>query len=198
MQRAIVMALFLAACEGPHPPPRPDCVPTAAPDPTKGEVLRRDCEGGDPGACERLAAMYRLGAGIEEKPDEARDLLKRAMKLWTVACGRGDQKACERLPEGVAALPLDLPGPDDDEEDATVAIEIAPSGEITIDGTKVTGPLAPAVATRCSGDRVVIAADKSVPHARVIALLDALRAAGCSKIVFGVTPLGGSEATHQP
>jgi hypothetical protein len=196
--RALVAAAWLTGCEGPHPPPRPDCLgPAATGDPAAHQVLERDCDGGDADACARWSAMLQIGSGVSEDPVRARDTLKRAIELWVAACGKGDEAACARLPGGLSpsdeVVPFSLPSPTFDPDAEVVAqvvgVEIAASGEASVDGKVVIGVLAPVVAPACASDaRVVIRADAAVPHARIIALLDDLKMAGCRRIAFGVTP----------
>jgi biopolymer transport protein ExbD len=69
-----------------------------------------------------------------------------------------------------------------------VVIALRADGTATMNGKPATNDAAlPALAQQAHADRVRIDADGSVPHGRVIHLLDGLKRAGVTKIAFGVT-----------
>src|SRR2546423_14083061 len=92
------------------------------------------------------------------------------------------------------AVPLDLPQAARTEEVQVVFSVIVPErGAILVNGQSIaedaglTGQARTAVA-RDPDLRAVIQADGSVPHRRVVAILDALRMAGIAHIAFGALP----------
>lgn len=93
-----------------------------------------------------------------------------------------------------SALPLDLPkSAAGQDEQLVLEVSILANGEIRADGnavadTRALGELAKAAVAKNRDTRVVIRADKDAKHGRVIAVLDALKQAGITKIAFGVEP----------
>jgi biopolymer transport protein ExbD len=102
------------------------------------------------------------------------------------------------------SLPLDLPKAAKGEEIQLIfGLELHSNGDTVIDGNKVPNddaifPRAKEALAKNPDLRVVIRADASVQHGRVIRALDLLKQAGISKIAFGVTPVppegGGAPA----
>jgi biopolymer transport protein ExbD len=92
------------------------------------------------------------------------------------------------------AVPLDLPQARKAEEVQTIlSILVTPTGELLANGAKVAdetglGSLARDHLRRDPQLRVVISADGGVAHRKVIAVLDALRVAGVTRVAFGVQP----------
>jgi len=92
------------------------------------------------------------------------------------------------------AVPLDLPHASKTEEVQIVFSVIIPArGATTVNGQTVADEAALARRARAAlcqdGDlRAVIQADAAVPHRRAIAVLDALKDAGVSRIAFGAVP----------
>jgi biopolymer transport protein ExbD len=92
------------------------------------------------------------------------------------------------------AVPLDLPRASQSEELQVVLSIIVPtSGPMLVNGERVTND---EVLVRRARDalvstpdvRVVINADGSVPHRRVIHTLDLIRRAGIARVAFGALP----------
>ncbi|MEM1032661.1 MAG: biopolymer transporter ExbD [Myxococcota bacterium] len=90
------------------------------------------------------------------------------------------------------ALPLDLPrAAQGDEQQTVLSIELGSGGETVVNRRPVgkeadVGPLAVAALASAPELRAVIKADGAVPHRRVVAVMDALRAAKVDRIAFGV------------
>jgi biopolymer transport protein TolR len=88
------------------------------------------------------------------------------------------------------AVPVDLPKASQSEEIQTIfAVAITPDGKLLVDGAGCSDEELKRRATEAlQGDatlRAVIQADGSVPHRRVIAVLDQLREAGIDRVAFG-------------
>lgn len=91
------------------------------------------------------------------------------------------------------AIPVDLPRASQSEAVQTIfSVVIAPDGALQVDGESCSDAELPTRARealkRDAELRAVIHADGSVPHRRVIAVLDELRAAGVDRVAFGATP----------
>ena len=92
------------------------------------------------------------------------------------------------------AVPLDLPKAAKTEEVQVIFSVIVPEqGPITVNGRSVpdNSSLADQAKSAVGRDpdlRAVIQAEGSVPHRRVVAVLDALRGAGIVHIAFGALP----------
>jgi biopolymer transport protein TolR len=92
------------------------------------------------------------------------------------------------------AVPLDLPEATRTEEVQLVLSVIVPvQGPALVNGEPVTddAALRERARDRLAGNadlRAVIQADGAVPHRRVIAVLDALKNAGVTRIAFGALP----------
>lgn len=93
------------------------------------------------------------------------------------------------------SLPLDLPKAAAGQEVQLIfGVELHASGDTLVDGKKLANedailPLAREAQAKNPELRAVIRADTTVPHGRVIRVLDLLKQAGVSKIAFGVTPI---------
>jgi biopolymer transport protein ExbD len=91
------------------------------------------------------------------------------------------------------ALPMDLPKAATGGEQQTVfAVAIDPRGALTVDSRPVAtdrqlAELARSAKSKSVDLRAVIHADTSVPHGRVVKVMDLLRQGGIGKIAFGVT-----------
>lgn len=100
------------------------------------------------------------------------------------------------------SVPMDLPKAASGQEVQTVfSIELYANGDTFVDQEKVASDEAISQLARRehakNGDlRAVIKADTSVPHGRVIHVLDLLKREGVSKIAFGVSPV--QESTPAP
>ena len=75
-----------------------------------------------------------------------------------------------------------------------LSVVLTAEGKTQVNGTTVSGDEALAASTRASYAkdhevRAVIKADGTVPHARVMQVLDVLRQSGIAKVAFGVVPL---------
>jgi biopolymer transport protein ExbD len=75
-----------------------------------------------------------------------------------------------------------------------LSVVLTADGKTQVNGTVVAGDEALAAATRASYAkdrevRAVIKADGTVPHARVMQVLDLLRLNGVAKVAFGVVPV---------
>src|SRR5580658_4090994 len=93
------------------------------------------------------------------------------------------------------SVPLDLPkAASGTEVQVVYSIILAADGSSMVDGKRIPGDdsiLGSAREAHAKNNelRAVIKADSSVPHGRVIHVLDLLKQAGVSKIAFGVTPV---------
>jgi biopolymer transport protein ExbD len=91
------------------------------------------------------------------------------------------------------AAPLDLPRAGGGEVRLIFSVELPDAKRTIANGEAVADDAALLAAAKkrvaeSPDTRAVIRADKSVPHGRVIAVLDTLKQAGISKIAFGVSP----------
>ncbi|MBL90694.1 MAG: biopolymer transporter ExbD [Myxococcales bacterium] len=97
------------------------------------------------------------------------------------------------------AVPLDLPRASEGQELQVVFSVLLPKdGRILVNGSVVANQYAlekRASAALKDDDtlRAVIQADGDVPHREVIAILDALKRAGVSRIAFGALPIDPAE-----
>jgi biopolymer transport protein ExbD len=161
------------------------------------------CEGGDADACEIVAARYFLGEGVPRDENMGGLFTGRAAQLRGAACVGGDKAACDKilvrngpLPMAAAppaAAPLDLPRASSGDVQLVFSVELPDAKSTFVNGKAVADDAALlAVAKKQVVDqpdtRAVIRAEQSVPHGRVIAVLDTLKQAGVSKIAFGVSP----------
>ncbi len=93
------------------------------------------------------------------------------------------------------SVPLDLPkAATGTDVQVVFSLSLAADGSTQVDGKHVPNddavlPLAHEAHLKNSELRAVIKADSSVPHGRVIHVLDLLKQAGVNKIAFGVTPV---------
>jgi biopolymer transport protein ExbD len=93
------------------------------------------------------------------------------------------------------SVPLDLPKAASGSDIQTVfSVVLAADGTTQVDGRRLPNddaihPLAKAARDKNPELRAVIKADSSVPHGRVIHVLDLLKQAQVAKIAFGVTPV---------
>jgi biopolymer transport protein ExbD len=90
------------------------------------------------------------------------------------------------------AVPLDLPHASQSEELQTMLSVVVPAeGAMQVDGTAIDDAelreRAMAARSRDPQLRAVIQADRVVPHGRVMAVLDTLKAAGIVRVAFGAT-----------
>ena len=92
------------------------------------------------------------------------------------------------------SVPMDLPRAAKG-QDAQVlfGVDLAPNGDTFVDGKKVEEPervlpMAKEALSKNPEVRATIRADASVPHGRVMRIVDLLRQAGVSRIAFGVSP----------
>ncbi len=90
-------------------------------------------------------------------------------------------------------LPMDLPkAATGSEQQVVFAVEIGKGGEIAVNGQRVEGedavlPLAKSALAKNPDVRAVIDADQSVPHGKVVKVMDETKQAGITRIAFGVT-----------
>lgn len=93
-----------------------------------------------------------------------------------------------------SALPMTLPNAVQGQQvDVAFGVDLYASGELRVNGE----PIAPGELLARASDaharnndlRVIIRADGSVPHSRVIQALDSLKGAGITRIGFGVSPI---------
>lgn len=102
------------------------------------------------------------------------------------------------------SVPMDLPKAASGQEVQTVfSVELYANGDTFVDQKKVDGDEAVSQLARQSHAkdaelRAVIKADSSVPHGRVIHVLDLLKREGISKIAFGVSPIQGDSPATSP
>ena len=93
------------------------------------------------------------------------------------------------------AVPMDLPHAAHGEEVQVVLSVIVPAGgPMLVNGAALPNDDALETSARAAlaGDpdlRAVIAADGSIPHRRIVHLLDLLRGAGISRVAFGALPV---------
>lgn len=93
------------------------------------------------------------------------------------------------------SVPLDLPKAAAGQDVQLVfGLELTAGGEVLADGKKLPNeeallPLAKEAQAKNPELRAVIRADTTVPHGRVIRVLDLLKQAGVTKIAFGVSPI---------
>ncbi len=163
--------------------------------------LAAACEDGDPGACDVLSARYAYGDGVPKNEALAKQMGGKAATLCRDA-GAESAGSCSRY--AVKAVPLDLPlatGPHAESGDipTVFSVVLAADGTTQIDGKTVASddsilPLARNAQERNPELRAVIKADSSVPHGRVIHVIDELKIAGVRKIAFGVAPISPGSA----
>ncbi|MFY0530481.1 ExbD/TolR family protein [Archangium gephyra] len=96
------------------------------------------------------------------------------------------------------AVPVDLPRASQSEEVQTLlAVTIQPDGGLLVDGVVCTDEelreKAREALGRDEGLRAVLHADGAVPHRRVMAVLDGLKASGVERVAFGALPPGADE-----
>lgn len=199
----VVGLLALAGCACPSPPPV-DCpradppsparpaVEVPAVEPTRADAVEDACRGGDVDACEEMFARYRLGQGLEASEARARAFFQRAAELRIARCARGEADDCRYLPQDahpVALTPAErpLPGAAEDEVAvATVFVMVDAQGQVVVDGAPVKD-LPRELRRACEdGARATLAVDGQVQHRRVVAILDELKQAGCTRIAFAV------------
>jgi biopolymer transport protein ExbD len=90
-------------------------------------------------------------------------------------------------------LPMDLPkAATGGEQQVVFAIELGKDGAIAVNGKKVesedvVSAMAKASLAEHPELRVVINADESVPHGRVVKVMDRTKQSGVTRIAFGVT-----------
>lgn len=93
------------------------------------------------------------------------------------------------------SIPLDLPKAAKGQDvQLQFGVELYANGELKVNGTKLAGDdailaLAKEQLAKSADLRAVIRADTTVPHGRVIRVLDLLKQGGVSKIAFGVSPI---------
>jgi biopolymer transport protein ExbD len=93
------------------------------------------------------------------------------------------------------AVPMDLPRAAHGEEVQVVLSVIVPAGgPMLVNGAALPNDdaLEASAGVALAGDpelRAVISADGSIPHRRIVHLLDLLRSAGVSRVAFGALPL---------
>lgn len=196
MTKGLVMVTVVVAAgctpSAPSCPPCPSAVAASAPASRElppAETLGRACSEGDAGACEKLSAMHRLGVGASQDEVRAREYAKRALEIRLGACARGDEAACDDIPDGVTPLALNPASPPAGPpvfDSAVVLVTLMKDGRALIDGAPVQD-FATAVRPACEkGARAVVNADRDAPHGVVIRTVDALKQAGCTRIAFGV------------
>jgi biopolymer transport protein ExbD len=101
------------------------------------------------------------------------------------------------------ALTVDLPkAATGSEVQEILSIVLAPGDVTHVNGASVASDEALASAAKASFAkdktvRAVLKADGTVPHARVMRVLDLLRLTGISKVAFGVVPDGKSKEKRQ-
>jgi biopolymer transport protein TolR len=97
------------------------------------------------------------------------------------------------------ALPLDLPRASGTQEVQVVfSVLLSSDGRLSVDGSPVPDPKTLETRARSAliGDpelRAVVQADGSVQHRKVIAVIDALKRAGVTRIAFGALPEASAE-----
>lgn len=92
-------------------------------------------------------------------------------------------------------VPLDLPKAAKSQVTSVVfQVDVLSNGDVNVDGSKVDKveqvlPKAKEALSKNPELRVNIRADASVPHGRVMRVVDLLKQAGVSKIAFGISPI---------
>jgi biopolymer transport protein ExbD len=100
-------------------------------------------------------------------------------------------------------MPMDLPkSATSNEQQIVFAVSLNKDGSASIDSRKIENDqavldLAKTAHQKESGLRAVIAADATVPHGRVVHVMDLLKQAGIGKIAFGVTPVTSEGSAKQ-
>ena len=92
------------------------------------------------------------------------------------------------------SVPMDLPkAAKSQDQQVLFGVDLAPNGDSFVDGKKVEQvervlPLAKEALAKNPELRATIRADATVPHGRVMRVVDLLKQAGVSRIAFGVSP----------
>ncbi len=92
------------------------------------------------------------------------------------------------------SVPMDLPkAAKSQDQQVLFGVDLAPNGDTFVDGKKVEQaervlPLAKEALSKNPELRATIRADATVPHGRVMRVVDLLKQAGVSRIAFGVSP----------
>jgi len=92
-------------------------------------------------------------------------------------------------------VPLDLPQAAKSQLSAvTFQVDVLANGDVDVDGAKLDKveqvlPKAKQALAKTPDLRVNIRADSSVPHGKVMRVVDLLKQAGVSKIAFGISPV---------
>jgi hypothetical protein len=160
------------------------------------ETLERACDDGDFSACDTVVAHYELGVDVDPDKEHAARVRRRTLFRRMTACAKSvddddtPNEACSELPGELADLAGDGTMPREDAITGVVGIELLEDGTIRFDaGTVTEAQLAARAKAACATPkRIVIRADKSVDHGRVIAMVDQLRGAGCRQLSLGATP----------
>jgi biopolymer transport protein ExbD len=92
-----------------------------------------------------------------------------------------------------AAVPVDLPRSASGEDiTTTLALTLTRDGSLYLDGRRVTeDEVRAAIASARGGNReirAVLAADREVPHSRVVQIIDFVRAQGVTRFAINVEP----------
>ncbi|MBI4954859.1 MAG: biopolymer transporter ExbD [Myxococcales bacterium] len=102
------------------------------------------------------------------------------------------------------ALPLELPKAATGQQVQLVfGIEVRTSGAVTIDGKAIAADTdvldrAKEALERNKELKAVIRAENTVPHGKIMRVLDLLRQAGVTKIAFGITPVAAEPGAVLP
>jgi len=102
------------------------------------------------------------------------------------------------------AVPLDLPKAKNSEELQTIfSVSMPADGTLHVDGAAIPEGKLEELARRALADdaelRAVIQADETVPHGKVIRVLDTLKEAGIARVAFGATALDeGADVAKRP
>ena len=92
------------------------------------------------------------------------------------------------------SVPMDLPKAAKGQDTQVLfGVDLAPNGDTFVDGKKVDEaervmPMAKEALSKNPEVRATIRADATVPHGRVMRIVDLLRQAGVTRIAFGVSP----------
>jgi biopolymer transport protein ExbD len=168
---------------------------------SKSPTFRAACAVGSADACEILSARLLLGEDGPPDEAEAATFGKRAYEIRLKACAAGDKDACDKLAARgvfIATKPLDAarPPPSSGVTDADMVLAVEVHADLTTfanDRRMADDNALRAAAREGLGKfpdlRAVIRADTSVPHGRVIQVLDILKEADIGKIAFGVAPI---------
>jgi biopolymer transport protein ExbD len=182
--------------------------------PLQGATVTWSCPPGTPGAPPPQTLTTEYNGRFESKafysnmPNECELVVSKAGHLdfrekFTGLCVEPSPHGCSRVNVAIelksmeevakTAVPLDTPKTTGDIQ-TVFSVVLAADGTTQVDGKPVANDdailaVAKDAVAKNADLRAVIKADSSVPHGRVVHVLDLLKQARVTKIAFGVTPL---------